>query len=89
MPTLAAALVCQGCAALGIGTESLKVPANVKAYADKVPRIEMTKQSPCWQQRQHAKQEAFLDGTINEKKTVYVADCDMKKPKAKQPRATS
>lgn len=39
-----------------------------------------TPEQLCDMQREHAKQEAFLDGTIEGKKTVYVADCDINKP---------
>ncbi|MEM8971092.1 MAG: hypothetical protein AAGD43_03410 [Pseudomonadota bacterium] len=90
-----ASLALPGCAALGIATDNLAVPAEVKAYARQVPRIEMTTKVPskerlCEMQRQHAKQEAFLDGTIEESKRTYVAHCDLSKPKkAKDNKQTS
>ncbi len=76
-----AALSVAGCAALGTATKKAGTPANVKVFAKQVPRIEMTRSAPCWQQRQHAKQEAFLDGTIKGRRVTYVADCDLKTKK--------
>ena len=86
LPLLLVSQALAGCALLGIGTEDLKPPANVVEYAKKIPRIEGMEKVPsshrlCEFQRQHAKQEAFLDGTIEKKKVVYAAPCDMKPKK--------
>lgn len=71
------------CAILGTGTENLTVPANVKAYAERVPRVDNSVKLPCWAQRQIAKQRAFLDATVEGNQKVYVADCDQKPQKRK------
>ena len=72
-----------------LATET-KVPAEVVEYAKRVPAVENDRKSACWQQRQIAKQQAFLRSTIEGKEVIRYTACggkessDEGKPKSKK-----
>ena len=60
-----------------------KVPANVQAFALTIPKVENSPKSPCWQQKQIAKQQAFIRSTSEGKEVVRPVTCG-RKPKGKK-----
>lgn len=87
-----ASLTLAACGARGTDSRvaSPAVAGDIQKFARNVPRIRMTagiptKEQLCDMQREHARQEAFLDTIVDGKDTVYQAECDLKpKKKAKQ-----
>lgn len=77
-----ASLSLGACETLGIGT-SKDVPANAPAVLRNVPVVENSPKSPCWQQRQIAKQRAYIDSVVSGKAVKYHADCAEPKPEPK------
>ncbi len=70
---LLASLVLPACAG-----PSIPLPGTTELL-DKLPKVENSRQSPCWQQRQVAAQNSYL-ATIKEKReVVYKAACDVEK----------
>lgn len=47
---------------------------------DAVPRVSNSSKSPCWQQREIAKQTAFFASQKAKKPVSYAAPCDADKP---------
>lgn len=66
---LSAALLA-GCADL-----STPLPGTTKLL-DTLPRVENSRRSPCWQQRQIAAQNSYLASIKAGSETVYKAPCD-------------
>lgn len=60
---------------------STPTPGTIDKLAMKVPRVENSPGAPCWQQRQIAKQNAYLDAVAKGKARAYHAPCDVKKQK--------
>lgn len=52
-----------------------QLPATTEVL-DKAPRVENSPESPCWQQRQIAKQNAYFDSIKTKKDLAYQAPCD-------------
>jgi len=78
-----AALPLSACAPGDTGTAN--IPANVKAFALKVPKVENSRNSPCWQQKQIARQQAFLESTSTGEIVVRRVVCGKgSKPKVKR-----
>ena len=50
---------------------------------DKLPRVENSTKSPCWQQEQIAAQNSFVDTIKQGKTVVYRAPCRIDKPQLK------
>jgi hypothetical protein len=67
---LLTALALQGCA-----DWSTQLPATTKVL-DELPRVDNSTKSPCWQQRQIAKQNAYVDTIKGKKEVAYQAPCD-------------
>jgi hypothetical protein len=67
---LLSALALPGCAVW-----STQLPATTEVL-DKAPRVDNSPQSPCWQQRQIAKQNAYFDSIKTKKDLAYQAPCD-------------
>lgn len=59
-------------------------PPATSTLLDKLPRVENSRSSPCWQQQQIAKQNSYLDTLKNNKETVWKAACDVEKKVAKK-----
>lgn len=55
---------------------STQLPATTKVLDD-LPRVENSTKSPCWQQRQIAKQNAYVDTIRGKKDVSYQAPCDV------------
>jgi len=56
----------------------------------RVPEVQNSRKSPCWQQRQIAKQQAFLHAAIKGKAKVFYTACGhQEKAKPKKEAATS
>ena len=43
-----------------------------------MPRVENSAKAPCWQQRQIAAQNSYVETVKAGKETVYAAPCDLK-----------
>jgi hypothetical protein len=71
-----ASLSLQGCALWGSETP---LPASTKLL-DAVPRVSNSPKSPCWQQREIAKQNAFFKAQETKAEVVFQAPCDVDKP---------
>lgn len=48
---------------------------------ENVPRVHNSPKSPCWQQKEIAAQNSYIDSVIEKKERVYAAPCDTDKPK--------
>lgn len=57
------------------GCQTLSTPAIESEVLSKLPKVENSRQSPCWQQIQIAKQRAYIDTVRTGKEHVYRADC--------------
>jgi hypothetical protein len=70
------ALLLQACAA-----QETQLPATTRVL-DSLPRVQNSAKAPCWQQKQIAAQNSYLDTVIEKKDAVYKAPCeiDPKKP---------
>ena len=68
---LLGSLALQGCA-----ESSTQLPGTTKLLDD-LPKVENSKVSPCWQQRQIASQNSYLHTIRDKKETVYKAPCDV------------
>lgn len=83
-----AAVLLAGCAPSGIS--SVEIPANVRVYASQVPKVRNSKKFPCWHQREIARQQAFLESTIEGQVVVRQVACgDKRKIKADAANETS
>lgn len=71
LPLVAASV--SGCMATGI-----KPVPEAKALYERVPKVENSSSSPCWQQQQIAKQQAFLHAAIEGKVRVFYTACGHK-----------
>lgn len=49
-----------------------------------IPRVNNSRESPCWQQRQIAAQNTALDVALKKTTQVYKAPCDVDLPREKQ-----
>lgn len=78
---LLGSLALQGCA----GKET-PLPETTKLTSN-IPRVNNAAESPCWQQRQIAKQNAWFASQKAKKPVVYQAPCDVDKPTA-QPKTS-
>ena len=70
---LAIPVVLPGCSALFDAlkdTNANNIPASVQNFARAVPRVENYANSPCWQQVQIAKNQAFLETASQGEKVV-------------------
>jgi hypothetical protein len=67
-------LALQGCA-----EKETRLPETSRLTSS-IPRVDNAPQSPCWQQRQIAKQNAWFDSQKAKKPVVYQAPCDVDKP---------
>ena len=54
------------------------LPATTKVL-DELPRVENSTKSPCWQQKQIARQNSYVD-SIKGKEVAYKAPCEIDKP---------
>ena len=73
-----------GACASWMGTD--KPPAEVVEFAKRVPEVQNSRTSECWQQAQIAKQQAFLESTIQGKEVIRHTACGDKesvKPEGK------
>jgi hypothetical protein len=68
-----ACLFLAACETLGIGTKS-DATVNAASILERVPEVENSPKSPCWQQRQIATQRAYIDSVVKGKPMTYHAD---------------
>lgn len=72
-----ASLLVTGCAK----PPETPLPATTELL-DELPRVSNSPKSPCWQQREIAKQWGYLHSIKQKKEVLYSAPCDVdKKPK--------
>jgi hypothetical protein len=48
---------------------------------EKLPRVDNSRESPCWQQRQIAAQNSYIATVKDNKETVWKAPCDVETKK--------
>lgn len=72
---LLSALVIQGCA------DPLTQPPGTSIQLDKLPRVENSRESPCWQQKQVAAQNSYIETIKSNKETVWKAPCEVETKK--------
>lgn len=65
---LLTALALTGCA-------EKSIPAIGSSVLDDLPKVENSRLSPCWQQKQIAAQRSYVDTVKSGKQEVYKADC--------------
>jgi hypothetical protein len=54
---------------------------------ESIPRVDNSRKSPCWQQRQIAAQNTALDTALKKTTQVYKAPCDVDAPaKSREPK---
>lgn len=58
------------------GANSIQAPATTKLL-DELPRVSNSPKSPCWQQREIARQNSYLATIKAARETVYKAPCDL------------
>lgn len=73
---LLTSLALAGCKGLG----ETPLP-ETSLILDRLPVVENSTKSPCWQQRQIAAQRSYVDTVKAKKETVYAAPCDVDKSK--------
>jgi len=62
-------------------------PLATTELLQKLPRVENSPQSPCWQQRQIASQNAFMKEALERQQVTYKAPCDIDPPPVAKPAA--
>jgi len=70
---LLASLGLPGCA------NEIPLPGSIKLL-EALPRVENSTKAPCWQQRQIAKQNAYLASIEQKREVTYAAPCDVDRP---------
>lgn len=63
---------CSGLLGSGANGSAIATDASV---LERVPRVEAWSKSPCWQQKQIAKQETFIRSTLAKRDVVVYAAC--------------
>lgn len=48
---------------------------------DKLPRVDNSREAPCWQQKQVAAQNSYIDTIKSNKEAVYKAPCEVEPKK--------
>lgn len=69
-----ASLSLAACETLGIATKA-EAPVSAASILRSVPEVENSPNAPCWQQRQIAKQRAYIHSVTKGKPKRYHADC--------------
>lgn len=57
------------------GCAGKSIPAIGTSVLDGLPKVENSRLSPCWQQKQIAAQRSYVDTVKSGKQQVYKADC--------------
>lgn len=52
-------------------------PPATSLLLEKLPRVENSRGSPCWQQKQIAAQNSYIDTVKANKETIYKAPCEI------------
>lgn len=68
---LLSALLIPACA-----DQSTQPPAT-SILLERLPRVDNSRSAPCWQQKQIAAQNSYIDTVKNNKEAVYKAACDV------------
>ena len=72
LPSLALPLLLAACA--NYPASQIPIPATTELL-DKVPIVQQSAKSPCWQQEQIAAQHSYIDSIKSKKEIVYGAPC--------------
>lgn len=67
------ALAIPGCAAWSTP------PPGTSIQLEELPRVDNSRDSPCWQQKQVAAQNSYVDTIKTKKDAVYKAPCEVEK----------
>lgn len=78
---LLSALLLAGCAG-----QSIPLPGT-SAQLEQLPRVDNSKSSPCWQQKQIAAQNSYVDTIKDKTEKVYRAPCEIDK-KTSEPKTS-
>jgi hypothetical protein len=68
----------------GCGQSETPLP-ETSVILDKLPVVENSTKSPCWQQRQIAAQRSYIQTVKAKRELVYAAPCDVDNPKRSAP----
>jgi hypothetical protein len=60
----------------GCADRETQLPATIKILDD-LPRVENSTKAPCWQQRQIAAQNSYVDTIRDKQARIYKAPCDV------------
>lgn len=52
-------------------------PPATSLLIEKLPRVENSRGSPCWQQKQIAAQNSYIETVRTNKETIYKAPCEI------------
>ena len=72
----------------GCGQNATPLP-ETSIILDKLPVVENSTKSPCWQQRQIAAQRSYIETVKAKREAVYAAPCDVDRTKGGTPRVVS
>ncbi|WP_072389923.1 hypothetical protein [Hyphomicrobium sp. CS1GBMeth3] len=76
------------CETLGIATAEKKASVSAASVLRNVPEVENSPDAPCWQQRQIAKQRAYIHSVTKGKPKRYHADCTDEPPTKPTPKTS-
>lgn len=67
---------------------SSKPSPDLRSFVENVPRVKNSPAAPCWQQKEIAAQNAYLDSVLAGKPRSYHAPCLDKKPTPAEPKTS-